>query len=320
MPSSGADQPSWGRVAVIAAIGFGIGVAWPRLAGIRPGPSVPETAASAAVGSAVASAPAPAPSSAAVPAASAPVAVRSEAPTPANAPIVQEAAGGSSVHASVSHGFVSSCRTSEGESLKGSECGDLAGLDGVVLPRLRKLAECPAAADANGKLHLTLHVDFGRGSLSADVGHGRNVGNAEAILACAKAALADATVGGIRHESARYNVAYVVTFAGGSAGAEGAGGSGGSGAASSSGEGAAPAAEVTAPAATAARPGSNDGAAQVEWQVALVRDTPKTGKVLARLPRGTKLKIGPVNDGWYPVKYGDDFASEGWVYRGAIGR
>ena len=47
VPTAGADQPSWGRVAVIAAIGFGIGVAWPRLAGIRPGPSVPEVAASA---------------------------------------------------------------------------------------------------------------------------------------------------------------------------------------------------------------------------------------------------------------------------------
>jgi hypothetical protein len=27
-----------------------------------------------------------------------------------------------------------------------------------------------------------------------------------------------------------------------------------------------------------------------------------------------------VNQGWYPVKYGDGFASDGWVYRAAIGR
>jgi hypothetical protein len=312
VPSSGADQPSWGRVAVIAAIGFAIGVAWPRLAGIRPGPSVPETAASAPAASAsVATAAASAPSPVlAGPSAS--VAARVEAaPTPGNAPIVQQSAAASNVHASVSHGFVSSCRTTEGETLKGSDCGDLAGLDGVVLPRLRKLSECPAAAEANGKLHLTMHVDFARGSLSADVGRGKNVGNAEGLLACAKTALADATVGGIHHESARYNVAYVVTLSGGS---------GGSG--SSAGDGT-PAAEVAAPAAasaTASRPSSSDGTAQVEWEVALVRDAPKTGKVLARLQRGTTLKIGPVSDGWYPVKYGDDFASEGWVYRGAIGR
>jgi hypothetical protein len=51
-----------------------------------------------------------------------------------------------------------------------------------------------------------------------------------------------------------------------------------------------------------------------------VRDAPKTGKVLARLERGTSVHVGPVRDGWYPVKYGDGFASDGWVYRAAIGR
>jgi hypothetical protein len=136
-----------------------------------------------------------------------------------------------------------------------------------------------------------------------DVGRGRNVAAAEALLACARTALADATVGGIRHESARYNVAYVVTFAGSSDGAN-------------------PPAEASPTAsgtASGARSGS-EGTAQVEWEVALIRDAPKTGKVIARLQRGAVLKVGPVNDGWYPVKYGDDFTSEGWVYRGAIGR
>jgi SH3-like domain-containing protein len=61
-------------------------------------------------------------------------------------------------------------------------------------------------------------------------------------------------------------------------------------------------------------------AAQVEWEVALVRDSPKTGKVIARLPRGSQVRVGPVKDGWYPVTYGSGYSSEGWVYRGAIGR
>jgi hypothetical protein len=61
-------------------------------------------------------------------------------------------------------------------------------------------------------------------------------------------------------------------------------------------------------------------AVQVEWEVALVRDAPKTGKVIARLPRGTSLRVGPAKDGWYPVKYGGSYSSDGWVYRGAIGR
>jgi SH3-like domain-containing protein len=60
--------------------------------------------------------------------------------------------------------------------------------------------------------------------------------------------------------------------------------------------------------------------AQVTWEVALIRDAPRTGKILARLQRGTSLRVGAAKDGWYPVKYGDGFASDGWVFRGAIGR
>jgi hypothetical protein len=60
--------------------------------------------------------------------------------------------------------------------------------------------------------------------------------------------------------------------------------------------------------------------AQVEWEVGLVRDAPKTGKVVARLPRGSHLLLGHVKDGWYPVSYGSGNSSQGWVYRGAVGR
>ena len=62
------------------------------------------------------------------------------------------------------------------------------------------------------------------------------------------------------------------------------------------------------------------GEANVAWEVALVRDVPKVGAVVARLPRGTKVKLGAMKDGWYAVKFGDDFSTDGWVYRGAIGR
>src|SRR5262249_15842580 len=62
------------------------------------------------------------------------------------------------------------------------------------------------------------------------------------------------------------------------------------------------------------------GEAAVAWEAALVRDTPKTGNLVTRLPRGTKVKVGSSKDGWYQIKFGDGFANEGWVYRGAIGR
>jgi hypothetical protein len=193
---------------------------------------------------------------------------------------------------SVAHGAIFSCKTAGGESLKGNDCGALPGLDGLVLPRLRKLADCPDAATA-GKVRLVVRADFARDALTVELGHDHGAPGAGSLLTCAKGALASASLDGIAHDNPRYGVAYAVTF------------------------GATPAAEPSPPAAPAA---VVDGTAQVEWDVAIVRDAPKTGKVLARLQRGTPLHVGAAKDGWFPVKYGDSFSSDGWVYRGAIGR
>jgi hypothetical protein len=203
----------------------------------------------------------------------------------------------------VGHGVVFSCRTSEGDTLKGGECGSLPGLDGLIMPRLRKLTECPEAATASGKAHFVVHVDFPRGGLSIDLGKGHAVASPEALLACAKGDLTGATLNSVVHENPRYSIAYTVTFTGGpGAGAGSASApSSGRGAAGGGGEGA-------------------EGTAQVVWEVAIVRDAPKTGKVVARLQRGAELHLGAPKDGWYPVKFGDGFSSDGWLYRGAIGR
>jgi hypothetical protein len=306
VPSPGSDRPSWLGVGGIAAAGFLIGVAWPHLAGIRPGPSVPEgpTASASAVEpppSAVASVTAPVVSSASG---------RPPSLPPAVAPVAAAPAG---VRVTVAHGNVSSCKTNSGDVLKASECGALPGLDAVVLPRLRKLADCPAAAATNGRLRLVVRSDFGHSLLGVDLARDGGVPTAEALLACAKVALASASLEGIAHENARYTVNYSVTFAEVAAAAP-APPVGPSTVAPSAPPEANPPPAVRAPADV------GDGTAQVEWDVAIVRDAPKTGKVVARLPRGTSLRVGPAKDGWYPTKYGDGFASEGWIYRGAIGR
>jgi hypothetical protein len=167
-PLAGADSPAWRLVASFAAIGFAAGVAWPRLAGVRPGPSVPQESVASAVASATSAdgvaQPAAQPAGAAVPAPQ-PAAPPAKAPSATPAPAAQAA---------------------------------------------------PVVADAG----------------------------------------------------------------------------------------------TDAPAESA----------QVEWTVGIVRDEPRTGKVVARLPRGTALRVGPLKNGWYPVRYGDGFASEGWLYRGALGR
>jgi hypothetical protein len=187
---------------------------------------------------------------------------------------------------------VFACSTSAGDALKGGACGALPGLDGIVMPRLRKLAECTDATAATGKLHLVVRVDFGRPGVRVELGHNRGFSATEPALACAKAALAGANVSSLAHDNPRYSVAYSVTFG----------------------------TEAAETVRSGDEPAAPDGPAQIVWDVALVRDAPKTGKVVAKLQRGTAVHLGAVKDGWYPVKYGDGFASDGWIYRGALGK
>jgi hypothetical protein len=334
VPTPAEDRPSWMKVGVITAIGFIAGVAWPRLAGVRLGPAVPDTGSA----SAVASSETPAPmgsergaahtSTAGTPAAppnapaTAPVVVATPAPTaaapslPTNAasvPVAAAAPPSGAVNVTVGHGAVFACKSAEGDSLKGgAACGTLPGLDNLLIPRLRKLADCPDAAMANGVFHLIVHPDFSRGTVGVELGRGQGVGSPDALLACAKSDLAGAggSIAGIPHDNPRYSVSYRLNF--GAAGAAAP---------------APPAERADTPPAPAVvhatRPiddASGDGAAQVVWDVALVRDSPKTGKVVARLPKGTAVRIGSVKDGWYPVKYGDGFSAGGWIFRSALGK
>lgn len=307
VPGPAEDRPAWGKVGALAAAGFILGIAWPKIAGVRLGPSVPADGASAAsVGSA---APGTGSSAggglaAAAGAAKAPAAVASAPGAPA-AMAAAAVAGPPTV--SVSRGVVYSCHTSDGDRLKGSDCGTLPGLDGIVRSRLRELAACPDAAGVRGSLHLIVRPDFRRGAFSVDVSHNPGISPSDGLLACAKNDLAGAgaALGDVTHDNPRYSVSYTVTF-------------GESGSAASATTSTTPAAAMAAPAPRASAKVSADGSAQVVWDVAIIRDAPKSGKVVARLPRGTTIRLGAVKDGWYRVRYGD--ASEGWVYRGAIGR
>jgi hypothetical protein len=296
LPSASDDRPSWTGVGAIAVLGFAVGVAWPKLAGVRLGPSVPDAPlASSGAGEPAAPSSGPSPSfGPGVPAAIPAPAVTATPLGPGPAP---SGASPGEARVTVAHGSVFACKTAGGESLKGSGCGAVPGLDAIVQPRLHKLADCPEAASTSGKLHLVVKVDFAHDGLTVDLGRDHGVATAEPLLACARSALSSASLQGLTHENARYSVAYAVTFGG---------------------------AALTAPpatATTAAPPPSAEGTAQVEWEVGIVRDAPRTsGKVLARLPRGTTLRVGAAKDGWYPIKYGDGFSNDGWLYRGAIGR
>src|SRR5579883_1379774 len=354
VPSPAQDRPSWGRAGIIAAVGFLIGVAWPRLAGIRPGPALPEASPSAPPAAATAAdrgsgaapaAPATTAPAAAVPSPTAAPASAAAADAPAQgsaasasaapasaaaaAPEGAAAQGSSSVtpatpSIAVDHAVVLSCRTADGEALKASDCGKLQGLDAVIRPRLRKLADCPEAVDANGRIQLVVHLDLARAQLTVDVGHKSGSVPGDALLACARADLAGAALAAVTHDHPRYTVAYTATLSPGARAAPAAAGSPPAPvpAAAAPAAPAAPAAATPPPPAAAAGDPAGEETVTVVYDVALVRDAPssKTGKIVARLPRGSSMHVGPAKDGWYPVKSADGFSGEGWVFRGAIGR
>jgi hypothetical protein len=331
VPAPDRDKPGWVKVGVIAAAGFIIGIAWPRLVGVRLGPAAPgESAAAAASASAAASAhgraPDAPPASVTVksPAAASAVASAAVAPSPTVAAPAVASAGGAPPNITVQKGSVISCKTGDGETKKGKECGAVPGIDQIVKPRVRKIATCSGVEGQTGKLSLIVNADFASGRFWYDVGKSSTLPNIDAVTSCLKTSFHNTSTTATPHEHSRYTVSYTAVFAPGSS----SGALDDDKAASTKVEPSERSAkeapdEKSERPEKPARPEKSDlasGEAAVAWEVALVRDTPKTGGLLARLPRGTKVKVGSAKDGWYQIKFGDGFANEGWVYRGAIGR
>jgi hypothetical protein len=295
IPSPEADRPSWLRVGAVALVGFAVGVAWPHLTGVRFGPSAPAEAVSAIAARAAAEAASA--SAAPAPAVSVAPPVASASATPALPTIT------------VGRGAVLGCKTDDGDSLKGKECGGLTGLDPIVQTRLKRIAEAPAAAENPGKLNVILNLDFKNNRVSVGSGRSSTVKDAESLKAFVAGEMKAMSLKSVDHQNARYSVLYTVTIATGA----------------STGTSATPSTSPTptpTPTPSSATPAADlpEGMAAVAWEVAIVRDSPHTGAVVARLPRSTKVQLGTQEGGWYKIKYGPNFASDGWVYRGAIGK
>ena len=336
VPASDRDKPGWVKVGVIAAVGFIVGIAWPRVMGIRLGPSAPgesaAAAAAAASGSAAQAGRAPdAPPASVItkgPAA-ATVAAPPAATTAATpAPAATVASTGAAPSITIQKGSVLSCKTTDGETKKGKECGSVPGIDRLVQPRVRKLASCSGAEGMTGKLSLVVSADFNANKLTYDVGKSSTLTNIDAIASCLKSTFQGTTTKDTAHEHQRYTVAYSAIFsrsAGGASDDDKVASKKGDKDKSERSAKEAPddkeeKSETPHASEKAERPNLASGEAHVAWEVALVRDTPKTGGLVARLPRGSKVKVGSAKDGWFQIKFGEGYAHEGWVYRGAIGR
>ncbi len=296
IPAPEADKPSWLRVGVVALIGFAIGVAWPKIAGVKIGPSAPAEAVSAALASASRAAEL----ASASPSASTPAAI--------TAPALSAAPPAANVSVTVGKAAILSCKTEDGESLKGKDCGWLTGLDPLIQTRLKRLAQLPATAENPGKLNVILGLDFKNNRISVESGKSSTVKDVDSLKAFIAGEVKSMSLKPVDHQNERYSVLYVVNISNGSEATPSAAGSS---------SGASTSATPTAQTPQASLP---DGTAAVAWETAIVRDAPHTGAIVAHLTRGTKVQLGTSEGGWYKIKFGPSFSSEGWVYRGAIGK
>ncbi|MFO0675519.1 MAG: hypothetical protein U0169_03230 [Polyangiaceae bacterium] len=206
---------------------------------------------------------------------------------------------------------ITSCRTEAGEVLKGAKaCGPMPRFDAIAFARLKRLSHCPNVIGTEGKLGVIFTLDFGKNKVTADAAPSSTVGNLDSFAGCLMGGIDTVSIASIEHEHPRYTLFYPATFTTRA----------GDAAADSLPVGKAPTGESKARTASGAEVHATDPSAEVVWEVAIVRDNPRSGTLVARLARGTKVQIASGREGWYRVKYGPTFASEGWVYRGAIGR
>jgi hypothetical protein len=155
-----------------------------------------------------------------------------------------------------------------------------------------------------------MSVDFPANRLGITVGRAGPVKNHESLAGCVQQQFQSVSLGAVEHEHPRYTVSYAVIL------------TAKPGLAPPPEAQAAPpsAAAPRAVAVTSAANAAGDATVEVLWDMAVVRDVPRVGQVVGRLPRGSRVQLGATQEGWYRVRFGADFGKEGWVYRGAVGR
>ncbi len=285
VPGSKDDGVKFGRIGIIAAVGFAIGIAWPRLAGVKLVPSVPVPAAAEASARELTGAPAE----------------TSKGPAAPAAPSVAAPEKAPAERVLVSDVQVASCRNEHGKRVHACDRVDF---DRVAREHLRELSACPGVQQAAGVLSLGFELDFGANKIKS-IHSGKSTSleqdQVDRLLGCARERFADVSLEGIAHEQNVYTLYYRLELL--------------APADSAAKPGVASASTGNAP--TEGTPAS--GQATVSWDVALVRAEPaRDSEVRARVLSGTRVVVTGKNGDWFRVKY-DAKGSQGWVYRTAIG-
>lgn len=296
-PSPGRDRPNYATLGAVGALLLGLGWVLPRAACGNRGPEQPADEGAGASPSASVAEPAPSgePSTSTTPSAS-----NSGSAPPEAAEVAAITVGKSTL---------AHCQDPPAAELKPSKCGDHA-FDGTVVAKLQQLSTCPAAAGVTGKLSIGVDVNFKGATLKITAakssvvqrGGRRDDKAIEPILACLRASLKELPAAtadnGATRDHARYVVYYPVTI---TAPAGGAG--------------------APAPSPSVSGEKAATGSATVQVDTAIVRDAPHmTGQPIGRLSRGTKVTTIGLVGHWYHVKFGENDAQDGWVFRTNIGK
>jgi hypothetical protein len=263
VPKPGEDKPRIGRVAIITVVGFAIGILWPRLAGVKMVPNVPneESGAVAEVSAEPKEPPAPALGKAA----------------PAEEPEAPPAAKEERIK--VSDPKITSCRDEGGG--KHTTC-DAIEIDALARPKLLALATCSAVETAKGSLSVGLEIDFDKGKLT-DVVKGKSTTLPDAaateLLACTKKEFATLALADIKnHQHTAYTVFYMVEILPPGAKPEAADGG------------------------TSVTPASGRATVTWEVAIIRDKPNQKAESV-ARIMRGTRVIVTGREGDWYRVKY-----------------
>ena len=287
VPDPEMDRPRFGRLSIIVAVCFAVGLIWPSLAGInyvqRPPGSAP---AKGDEGEAPAIDGEPEPGPSPSPKSEPDDAVR------AAARVVPALTSLESV--SIDESVVVSCQ--DGAQPPVARC-DTPSLVGIIEAPLGKLARCEAAEGASGVLSLGLALDFSRGHVTrvkAGASTTLSKDKSAALVTCAQDLVVGTPLDGVDHKHTSYWVYYLIRFLPPGSPVE------------------------TASAPSAEEIVSASGQGTIGWKTAVVREAPsREAKIAARLLYGTRVNVTGRMGEWYRINH--DGGNIGWVHRKAIG-
>lgn len=281
LPSPEEDRPAWGRVGIIAILGFAIGIAWPRLAGISLGPNPPVDAPRLTTSNA------------------APAKTSLSAATSATSVAFKNTTVGSNTEPSASNeqglslgeGEIVRCRDLKGKS-PGS-CDKLA-IESTFEPRLKELSRCPSALGLSGKVTFEFDLDFKNKTLKVQRAKAKLPRTTlDGLTRCVEKSFNGVSLDEIAHENNRYTLAFEASFL--------------------------PPGTQTPEQTPVIPKGTTleNKTGKIVWGSCQVREAPsKAASVLGKLPRKTELKLLEEKDGWYRIEFNGK--PQAWVFGSAV--